>query len=104
MAAASYLQCGGAREQPPSGESARAHAVPVREQGHVLADVVLVGRMVLVIDHPALRAAVAVAEILEQALAGLVANGTVERMVEEQRFERALLGRLGPGAVGDDDG
>ena len=70
----------------------------------LLADVRLVGRRVLVVDHPALRLAEVVAEVLQQALAGLVADGAVERMVEQQVFEGLLLGVLGLRAVGDDDG
>ncbi len=37
--------------------------------------------------------------VLELALAGLVADGAVERMVDEQQLEHALAGLLGAGAV-----
>ncbi len=46
---------------------------------------------------------VAIAVILQPALAGLIADGAVERMVEQQVFERLGLRGLHLVAVGDDD-
>ena len=46
--------------------------------------------------QPRLGAAVVVAEVLQLALAGLVADRAIERMVDEQPFERIGLGFLGP--------
>ena len=64
----------------------------------------LLGGVFFVVDHAALRLAEAVAEVLQHALAGLVADGAVERMIEQHVFERLPLGGLGFVAVGDEDG
>src|SRR5262249_36523485 len=80
VAAVDDLQLGGAADLAREADAARAHDTAVREQGDLVADVGLVGRLVLFVDHPALRPAVVVAEILQQALARLVADGTVERV------------------------
>ena len=49
----------------------------------------------LLLDVPALPRAVAERLVLQRALAALVADGTVERVVGEQQLEDALLGALG---------
>src|SRR5262249_51416686 len=71
---------------------------------NIVAKVRLVGRGELVVHHPAVGMAVAVAIVLQLALAGLVAYRTIERVIEEQALERLGLGRLGSRAIGDDDG
>src|SRR5262249_20986341 len=75
----------------------------VGEERDLRTDVRLVRRRVLAVDHPALGVAELVAVVLQLALAGLVADGAVERMIEQERFERLRLGGLGLRRIGDDD-
>ncbi len=70
----------------------------------ICADVRFVRRLVLVIEHPALRPAVVIAEVLQEAFTRLVAHRTVERVIDEQRLERLLLGVNGTSAIRHDDG
>ncbi len=53
MAAVDDLQFGGAADLAGEADAARAHDAAVGEQGNVVADVRLVGRRVLVVDHAA---------------------------------------------------
>src|SRR5262249_34503564 len=59
----------------------------------------------LVEVHPRLARPVAEREVLQRALAALVADGAVERMVDEDELERRILslGRQARGAGGVDD-
>src|SRR5262249_11346118 len=72
--------------------TARTHDAAIREERDVLADIGLVGRLVLVVDHPAGRPPETIAVILQMTFAGLVAHGAIERVVEQQRLERLMLG------------
>src|SRR5438128_2711069 len=64
---------------------------------------IFVRRLIFLVDHATLRSAEAETIILQQTLAGFVAYGAVERMIEQQRFEGLLLGVPSLGAVRDDD-
>src|SRR5262249_2555820 len=77
-------------------DAARAHDAAVGEQRDVGADVRLVRRRVLLVDHPGGGPAVEVAEVLQHALAGLVAHRAVQRVVEQQALQSVGLGGLGP--------
>ena len=103
VAAVNDLQLGCAADLAGETHAARAHDAAVRKQGDLIADVVLIGRLILVVDHPALRPAETETVILQEALAGFVAHGTVERVIEKQRLERLHLGVSGLVAVGDND-
>ena len=59
------LQLGRAADFARKADAARTHDAAVREQADRVADVRLVGRSILLVDHPALGAAEVVAEILE---------------------------------------
>ena len=48
------------------------------------------------------RCAIAHRQILQLAFAALIANGTVERVIDEQKLHHALLRRFGVGGVGLD--
>src|SRR5205085_2806415 len=104
VAAVGDHQFAAAADFAREADAARTHDAAVAEQCDVLADVRLVGRQVFGIDHPASGAAEAVAVVLQLALAGLVAHRAVERVIEEQRFQRLLLRLAGLVAVGDNDG
>ena len=103
IAAVNDLQLGGTADLAREANTSRTHNAAVGEQGDLVADVGLVGRLVLVVDHSALRPAEAETVILQQALAGLVAHGTIEWMIEEQRLEGLHLSVPGLVAVGDDN-
>ncbi len=98
------FQFGAAGDLAGEADTARAHDAAVGEERNMLADVGFVRRRVLRVDHSARRMAIAVAEILQHAFAGLVADGAIERMVEQDAFERLGLRGLGFGAIGDADG
>src|SRR5262249_6180916 len=91
MAAVCDLQLGLAADLAREADAAAAHDAAVGEQRDVGADVRLVGRRELVVDHAALSIAMLEAVVLQHALAGLVAHGTVERMIEQERFQRVGL-------------
>src|SRR5262249_126144 len=84
-------------------DAARAQDAAVGKERDLVADARLVRRRVLLVDHPAFGPAEAVAEILQHALAGLVAHRAVEWVSEQGRFECLHLGLPGLLTVGDDD-
>ena len=101
-AAVDDLQLGRAADLAREPHAAGAHDAAVGEQRDLVADVVLVRLDVLRLLQPAVAAAVVEAVVLQEALARLVAGRAIERMIEQQVFERRLLGRLHLLAVGDD--
>ena len=64
-------------------------------EGHEVADRDRLLEVALLLDEPALARAVGHRLVLERALAALVAHGAVERVVDEQELEHAVLGLLG---------
>src|SRR5262245_49216103 len=104
VAAVDDRQFGRAGDLAGEPHAPRAHDAAVGEERDLRTDVRLIRRGVLPVDHPALGMAELVAVVLQLALAGLVADGAVERVVEEQGFERLGLCGLGLRRVGDDDG
>src|SRR6185436_217574 len=74
MPPADDLQLGRAADLAREADAARAHDAAIGEQRNVRANVWLVGRRVLLVDHPARGFAEAIAEVLQQALARLVAH------------------------------
>ena len=80
----------------------RTHDTAVREQHDLVADVMLVLTLLFRFLQPALSPPEAIRVILQEALARLIADRAVQRMVQQQIFQRRLL--CGPHffAVGDD--
>ena len=72
----------------------RTHDAAIREQRDFRTEFRLVRRRILVVHHSRFGAAVLEAVILELALAGFIAHGAIERVVDEQAFERVGLGLL----------
>src|SRR5262249_39323340 len=82
MPAADDLQLRRAADLAREADAARAHDAAISEEANMLADVVLVRRRILVVDHPARRPAKTIAVILQQTLTRLVTDGAVERMIQ----------------------
>ena len=70
-------------------------ALPVQE--HERADLDRLGPVPLLLDEAALARPVRERLVLERALAALVADRAVERVVDEQELDDALLGLAGRG-------
>ena len=75
-------------------------ALPIEQ--HERADLDGLGPVPFLLDEPALSRPVGHRLVLEGALASLVADGAVERVVEEQELEHALLGLSGRLGLGED--
>src|SRR5688572_27789533 len=94
MAAAHDREFGRAADLARESHAARTHDAAVGEQRDRARQLRLVRRRVLVVHHPRFGSAVLVAEVLQLALAGLVADGAIEWVIDEQPFERVGLGLL----------
>ena len=75
-------------------------ALPVEK--HEVADRDRLFVVALLLDEPALARTVAERLVLQRALAALVAHRAVERVVDEEELEDAVLGLLHPLALGVD--
>ena len=75
-------------------------ALPIEQ--HKRADLDGLGPVPFLLDEPALSRPVGHRLVLEGALASFVADGAVERVVEEQELEHALLGLSGRLGLGED--
>src|SRR5262249_18333040 len=72
----------GAADLAGEAHAPAAHDGAVGEKSDVVADVILVGLDELFVLHPTVRASELVAVVLKEALAGLIADRTIERMIE----------------------
>ena len=75
-------------------------ALPIEQ--HKWADLDGLGPVPFLFDEPALSRPVRHRLVLKGALASLVANRTVQRVVEQQEFEHTLLGLSGRLGLGED--
>jgi hypothetical protein len=102
VAAAVDHQLVGAGHLAREAHAARAHDASVAVEEDARPDVLL--RVLdLLLEEAALPAAVLVGVVLQVALAGLVADGAVDRVVDQQELHHRLLVGDGAGAVGVDD-
>jgi hypothetical protein len=96
------VQLAGAAHLTGEPHAPGTHDAPVVVEQHVEADVLL--RLLdLVLLEAALGPAVLVAVVLQVALAGLVAHGAVQRVVDQQVLHHLLLVRDRLAALGVDD-
>ena len=79
------------------------HHASVGEQRDLLTDVILVHPLNLGFIQSANWIAILVGVILQVALTRLIANGTIERVIEQQQLERHLLSCLDLLGIGTDD-
>ena len=83
-------------------DAAAAHDAALVIEAHTRADIDVLRLLDLVFAEAALAFAVLDTELLEAALACLIADGAIERVIDEEEFHHALAAFLREGAFGAD--